>query len=53
MTAFRRLDAPSFVLRFSMWFLAVYQLTPNSSPIYLVSQPSARDGDGDGVVCEN
>ena len=42
MTASRRLDAPSFFRRFSMWFLAVYQLTPSSSAMYLVSQPSAR-----------
>ena len=41
MTASRRLDAPSFVRRFSMWFLAVYQLTPNPSAMYLVSQPNA------------
>ena len=24
-----------------MWFLAVYQLTPNPSAMYLVSQPNA------------
>ena len=41
MTASRRLDAPSFVRGFSMWFLAVYQLTPNPSAMYLVSQPNA------------
>ena len=41
-TASRRLDAPSFFRRLSMWFLAVYQLTPNSSAMYLVSQTSAK-----------
>ena len=41
MTASRRLDAPSFVRGFSMWFLAVYPLTLNPSAMYLVSQSNA------------